>query len=196
MNQQKAIVMRGSPAQVKAADWLLGELDQASGPQTSGSPHEYRLLAADWVTRSGDLVLQVATVTQLKTPQALQEATNLIRGMADIQRCFPVYPRMVLVIRGSDEQISLANWLLKQLDGPGGQGTQEFKVGGAGNQVAQVAYVNAATPQSLQETVNEILSQAKMQRVFPFSQQSAVALRGTADQLSLAQQVIQARNGQ
>ena len=195
VNQQKAIVVRGSAAQVKAVDWLLGELDQ-TGPQTSGSPHEYRLLAADWVTRSGDLVLQVATVTHLKTPQALQEATNLIRGMADIQRCFPVYPRMVLVIRGSDEQISLANWLLQQLDGPGGQGTQEFKVGGPGNQVAQVAYVNAATPQSLQETVNEIQSQAKMQRVFPFSQQRAVALRGTADQLSLAQQVIQSRNGQ
>jgi hypothetical protein len=196
MNQQKAIVMCGSPAQVKAADWLLGELDQVAGPQTNGSPREYRLLAADWVTRSGDLVLQVAAVTHLETPQALQEATNLIRGMADIQRCFPAYPRMVLVIRGSDDQISLANWLLKQLDGPVGQGMQEFKVGGPDNQVAQVAYVNAATPQSLQETVNEITSQAKIQRVFPFNPQRAVALRGTADQLTLAQQVIQSRNGQ
>jgi hypothetical protein len=195
MNLQKAIVMRGSPAQVKAADWLLGELDQATGPQTGGSPHEYRLLAADWVTSSRDLVLQVAAVTHLETPQALQEATNLIRGMADIQRCFPVYPRMVLVIRGSDDQISLANWLLKQLDGPGGQGTQEFNVGGPSNQVAQVAYVNTATPQSLLETVNEIRSRAKMQRVFPFNPQRAVALRGTADQVSLAQQVIQSRNG-
>jgi hypothetical protein len=196
MNQQKAIVMRGSPAQVKAADWLLGELDQPAGPQTSGSTHEYRLLAADWVTRSGDLVLQVAAVTHLGTPQALQEATNLIRGMADIQRCFPIYPRMVLVIRGSDDQISLANWLLKELDGPGGQGTKEFKAVGPGSQVAQVAYVNAATPQSLLETVNEIRSQTKMQHVFPFNPQRALALRGTADQLARAQQVIQSRNGQ
>ena len=141
-------------------------------------------------------MLQVAAVTHLETPQALQEATNLIRGMADIQRSFPVYPRMALVIRGSDDQISLANWLLKQLDGPGGQGMQEFKVGGPGNQVAQVSYVNAATPQSLEETVNEIRSQANMQRVFPFNPQRAVALRGTPDQLTLAQQVIQSRNGQ
>ena len=195
LNQQKAIVMRGSAAQVKAADWLLGELDQPTGPQTSGSQHEYRLVAADWVTRSGDLVLQVAAVTHIETPQALQEATNLIRGMADIQRCFPLYPRMVLVIRGSDDQISLANWLLKQLDGPGGQGTQEFKVGGPGNQVAQVAYVNAATPQSLLDTVNEIRSQTKMPRVFPFNPQRAVAMRGTPDQLAQAQQVIQSRGG-
>jgi hypothetical protein len=196
MNQQKAIVMRGLPAQVKAADWLLGEFDQPAGLQTGGSPHEYRLLAADWVTRSGDLVLQVAAVTRLQTPQALQEATNLIRGMADIQRCFPVYSRMVLVIRGSDDQISLANWLLKELDGPGGQGTKEFKTGGPGSQVAQLAYVNAATPQSLLETVNEIRTQTRMERVFPFNPQRAVALRGTADQLSLAQQVIRSRNGQ
>jgi len=69
--------MCGSRAQVKAADWLLRELDQAAGPQTSGFPHEYRLVAADAVTRSGDLVLQVAAVTHLGTPQALQEATSV-----------------------------------------------------------------------------------------------------------------------
>jgi hypothetical protein len=196
MNQQKAIVMRGSPAQVKAADWLLGELDQPAGPQTSGSPHEYRLLAADWVTMSGDLVLQVAAVTHLETPQALQEATNLIRSVADVQRCYPIYSRRVLVMRADDDQIALVNWLVKLLDGPGRQGTQEFKVGGSGNQVTQVAYVNAATPQSLLDIVNEIRSQTKMQRVFPFNPRKAVALRGTADQLARAQQVIQSRNGQ
>ena len=196
MNQQKAIVMRGSPAQVKAADWLLGELDQPAGPQTSGSPHEYRLPAADVGYQERRLVLKVAAVTHLETPQAFQEATNLIRGVADIQRCFPVYSRMVLVIRGSDDQISLANWLLKELDGPGGQGTKEFKAGGPGSQVTQVAYVNAPTPQSLLETVDQIRSQTQMQRVFPFNPQRAVALRGTADQLARAQQVIQSRNGQ
>ena len=93
--------------------------------------------------------------------------------------------------------MALVNWLLKELDGPGGQGTKEFKLGGAGNQnqMAQVAYVNAGTPEGLQETVNAIRTETKMVRVFPFHAQSAVAMRGTADQLAQAQQVIQSRKG-
>ena len=177
MNQQKAIVMRGLPGQVKAADWLLGVLDQPAGAQSAGAPNQYRLSATDWSMRDG-FVVQVAAVTHLDTPQAIQEATNLIRSLADIQRCFPIYSQRFLVMRADDEQIALVNWLLKVLNGPGGQGTQEFKVDGPGNQLAQVAYVNAATPQSLQETVNEIRTQTKMQRVFPFNPQRAVALRG------------------
>jgi len=195
MNWQKAIVMRGSPDQVKAADWLLGVLDQAAGPRTAGAPHEYRLPAVGWDARSG-LAVQVATVTQLVTPQEMQTTTNLIRSIADIQRFFPIVSRRFLVMRGTDDQTALANWLLKELDGPGGQGTKELKVGGPGNQIAQLAYVNAATPQSLQETVNEIRTATKMQRVFPFDPQKAVAMRGTADQLAQAQQVIQSRRGQ
>jgi hypothetical protein len=195
MSQQKAIVMRGLPEQVKAADWLIGLLDRPAGAQPAGTaPSDYRLPEADWTARSG-LVVRVAPLTHLDTPQAVQEVTNVTRSMADIQRCFPVYSRRLLVMRGDDDQMALVDWLLKQLDGPAGQGTKEFKMGGAGGQMVQVAFVNAATPQSLQETVNTIRTDTKMQRVYPFQTQKAVAMRGTADQLAQAQQVIQSRQG-
>jgi hypothetical protein len=45
------------------------------------------------------------------------------------------------------------------------------------------------------ETVSEIRAETKMSRVFPFTAQRALAMRGTADQLARAQQVIQARIG-
>jgi hypothetical protein len=196
LNQQKAIVMRGLPEQVKAADWLLGVLDQPAGAQTGGAPHQYRLAAADW-NSGGALVVEVAPLTHLDTPQALQQVTNATRSVTDIQRCFPIYSRRSLVMRATEDQIALANRLLKELDGAGGQGTKEFKVGAPGNQVTQVAHVNASTPQSLQETVNEIRNQTKMQRVYPlFDPQRAVILRGTLDQLAQAQQVITSRQGQ
>jgi hypothetical protein len=196
LNQQKAIVMRGLPEQVKAADWLLGALDQPAGAQTGVAPQQYRLPAADWNIRGG-LVVEVAPLMHFDTPQALQEITNATRSVTDIQRCFPINsPHRSLVMRATEDQIALANWLLKELDGPGGPGTKEFKVGGTGNQVTQVAYVNASTPQSLQETVNEIRNQTKLQRVYPlFNPQRAVILRGTLDQLAQAQQVIQSRQG-
>ena len=59
-----------------------------------------------------------------------------------------------------------------------------------------MVYLNAAAPQSLLDTVNEIRSQTQIQRVFPFNPQGAAAFRGTADHLARAQQVIQSRTGQ
>jgi hypothetical protein len=195
MNQQQAFVMRGLPEQVKAADWLLGLLDQPAGGQTGrAAPPDYRLPETAWDARGG-LVVRVAALTHTDTPQAFQEITNVTRSMADIPRCFPVWGRRVLVMRGNDDQMALAKWLLEQFDGPGGQGTSEFKMGGAGSQIVQVAYVNAGTPQSLQELVSAIRTETKMVRVYPYPAQRAVAMRGTADQLAQAQQVIQSRNG-
>jgi hypothetical protein len=196
MNQQKAIVMRGLPGQVKAADWLLSVLDQPADAPTGGAAsRDYRLVPEDWNTRSGELVVRVATLTHVDTPQAIQEVTNVTRSLADIQRCFPINSRRVLVMRGNDDQMALVDWLLKQFDGPAGQGTNEFKMGGAGGQIAQVAYVNAGTLESLLETVSEIRTATSMSRVFGFPMQRSVAMRGTADQLAQAQQVIQSRTG-
>jgi hypothetical protein len=192
MNHQRAIVMRGSPAQVKAADWVLGVLDQPVGSQPAGIPQDYHLSASDWDARSG-LVVQVIPLAHLDTPQGIQELVNVTRSVADIQRFFPVNARRMLVIRGSEDQIVLADWLVKELDAPSGQqGTKEFK---AGNRIAQVAYTNAATPQSLQETINQIRQETKIPRVFPFHLHKAVAMVGTPDQVSLAQQVIHSRQG-
>lgn len=194
VNQQKAIVIRGLPEQVKAADWLLGVLDQPAGAQTAGgATPEYRLTETDWNARGG-LVVRVAALAHLDTPLAIQEVTNVTRGMTDIQRIFPLVSRRVLVMRGTEDQMALADWLLKQFDGPAGQGTHEFRVGGAGSQIALVAYVNAGT-QRLLDTMSEIRTETKMSRVFPFTTQRALTMRGTADQLAQAQQVIESRKG-
>ena len=56
MNQHKAIVMRGFPEQVKAANWLLGVLDQPAGAQAAGVPNQYRLPATDWDILGGVVV--------------------------------------------------------------------------------------------------------------------------------------------
>jgi hypothetical protein len=194
MSQQKAIVMRALPSQVKAADWVLGVLDQpAVAPPGGVAAPNYRLPEEDWDARA-DLAVRVAALTFVDTLQAVQEVANLVRSMADISRCYPLVSRKFLVMRGNDDQVALAGWLLKQLDGPAGLGTNEFKMSGPGNQIAQVAHVNTGTAESLQETVSRIRTETNMSRVFAFPARSAVAMRGTADQLSQAQQAIQARN--
>jgi hypothetical protein len=192
MGQQKAIVLRGPADQVKAADWLLGVLDQPAGVQAAAAGHDYRLAEADWNARGG-LVLRAAFLTNVDTPQALQEITNGIRSMADIQRCYPNFSHRVLVMRGTDEQMALVEWLVNQFNAPAGLDTKEYKVSGTVNQIVQLAHVDVGAPESLSATISEISTKTKMTRVFPLPARSAVAMRGTADQLAQAQQVIQSR---
>jgi hypothetical protein len=196
LGQQKAIVMRGLPEQVQAADWLLGVLDQPDGAQpVSTAPQQYRLAEQSW-NRTGGPVIEVAALTHLDTPQAIQEVTNLTRSITDIQRAFPVFSGRYLVMRAHEDQIALANWLLKELDSTAGQSKNEFQIAGPGNQLAQVIYVNAATPQSLQDMAGAIRAETKMPRVFPFSVRNAVAMRGTSAQLAQAEQTIRSRSAQ
>jgi len=190
MFPQRAIVMRGMPEQVKAADWLLGVLDVPTVGRDSTGP-DYRLTEPAWDRRSG-LVMRVTQLSRLETPQAIQEVVNATRSMSDLQRVFPIQSRKMLVMRGSEEQIALANWLIQELDGAPREGTREFKANGYGDQLTQLAYVKAG---AMQEAVNEIRTATKMQRVYPVNSLGVVAMRGTPDQLAQAAVVIAARKG-
>jgi hypothetical protein len=190
--QQKALILRGALDDVQLADWLVGVMDQPAGVQR-GSSQDYRVSQpSDPRDTRGRGVLAIF-LSHLHTPQEVQETINVARAISDITRCMPVSSRNLLVMRGTDEQIALLNWLLKHLDGPPGQGTIEFNVGGPGSRLVQVAFVNAQPPQRLQETANEIRSETKMLLVFPFNPQKAIVMRGTADQLARAQQIIVAQ---
>jgi len=188
MNQQKAIVMRAMPEQIKAADWLLGVLDRPADA-APGEPQEYRLPEGILDARSG-LLLRAAAITHITTALGIQELVNGTRSMADLQRFFPIQARRFVVMRGSDEQLALAKWLMQEFDGPAGTGTKEYRMGVPGSEIVQVSYVNAA---NLRQTAVEIQQATRMQHVFPFTVTGAIAMRGSAAQLSQAATVIQTK---
>jgi hypothetical protein len=58
----------------------------------------------------------------------------------------------------------------------------------------RVAYLPENTsPQALQETVNAVRTDTRMQRVYPNGMRKAIAMRGTADQISRADLILQER---
>jgi hypothetical protein len=119
----------------------------------------------------------------------------LARSISQVHRFFPVVTQRLIVMRGDADQIALANWVVKQLDGPPGQGVKDYQIGGPDNQAALLAYVNSSSAASLQETVNLVRAQAGTSYAFPFPAQKALAVRGTPDQLAIAKTVIQSRYG-
>ncbi len=181
----QALALRGTADQVAAADWLLRQLNQ-SGPAQDVPPLPLSVPRKE--------LAKVFYVKNTLTPQGVQELVNMTRSIADIQRFFPYPARHAIVARGTSDQLALAAWLLQSLDQPTGQAVSEFRMTDDPNPIVNVVYLaENQPPQSVQEIVNTVRTATQMQRIFGGSLCHAVAMRGTADQVSRAGQLIKER---
>jgi hypothetical protein len=140
--------------------------------------------------------------TYTETLQGYQEIATVMRTIAHIRDVSVDRSTKALALRGTVEQMALAEWLFNELDGPAsGQpipqdsATHEYRVPGSSDDVVKVFHlVHAETAQGLQEIVTAIRTAAHIQRIFPCNAPRALALRGKADQIILAERVIRARD--
>src|ERR1035437_8507023 len=63
-------------------------------------------------------VAKVFYLSNVSTPQELQEIVNAVRSVADIQRFFPYNAQNAIIARGSADQVALAEKILHDLDKP------------------------------------------------------------------------------
>jgi hypothetical protein len=171
----------GAAGQIAIADWLVRQLDLPAKGQFSGV-HEYRPPAGS------DDVIRVFYLTHASTPQELQEIVTTVRSVADIPRVFVYNALKAVAVRGTNQQITLAAWLVDQLNQPANVAAptpHEYKL--SGDDMARVfELTNPRTPQQLQEIVTLIRAIGDIPRLFVCNERRAVALRGTAEQGALA----------
>jgi hypothetical protein len=215
-NAQQAIALRGTAAQVGLVEWLLNALDIPQDGLPAATQRRqsaiYPYPAPPTVlpsgvrapSREGDTVVRVFYLANTDTPQGVQEIVNTLRTISDIQRMFPYIGSKAVVSRAQAGRDALAEWLLNELDSPAGAQpataqaqdpvTREFQMSGDSSDIVQVLHFQNATAQELQEIANSIRTKLSMQRIFPSSAKSALALRGTASQVALVGQLIKERN--
>jgi hypothetical protein len=190
------LVVSGTADQIAFAKWLISELDKpTTGPvPVNSAEHEYHLPG------SGDEIVRVFYLAHSETQQNLQEVMTLIRAIENIGRLFPYPAQRALTVRGTAAQISLAAWLVNELDKPAGaqtsapQGPREYRMPGGGDEVVRLFYVpSARTPQELQDVLAAVRTATNARRMFINSAQRALAVRGTAEQIATAERVINAR---
>jgi hypothetical protein len=188
-----AIVARGTPADIDTSEWLLTELDRPAEALPPG--HVEHAVPND--SRYG--LAQIYVFKNVATPQALQEAVNGTRSLADIQRCFPYNSHKVLAMRGSLDQIAFADWTLDLLDRPASAPADatvheyKYNTGYARDTgtIARVFFLNPEqSPLRLMQTLNEVRTATSIQRMYPNNQAKAIMMRGTGDQISRAEQML------
>ena len=175
------VAVEGTAGQIAMADWLVRQMDQpADGPFSR--VYEYRPPAGS------DDVVRIFYLTQAAAPETRQEVITTIRTVVNIRRVSVYNAMRAVVLRGTNQQILLAAWLVDQLNQPAHVAApepHEYRL--PGDDVARVFELTyPRTPQQLQEIATILRSIGNIRRLVVCDEQRSVALRGTAEQVALA----------
>lgn len=198
---QKTLALGGTVEQAALAEWLVSELDKPTGAQSSIAPganplpHEYRMPG------SRDDVVRVFYVRHAGTPENLQELVTAVRSIGDIPRLFVYHAQEAVVLRGTAEQLALAEWLVHELDRPPAAPSpnprnphpvpHEYRIPGGDGEMVRAFYLFDAGPQDLGKAAAAVRSATGVRAVFVNTAQRAVVMRGTAGQIAVAERLIQ-----
>jgi hypothetical protein len=192
-NAPRAVAFRGTADQMALAEWMFNELNKPVSERTAA--HLYRMPG------TGDDIVRLFYLTNTTTVQEFQEVATLVRSIGDIRLLFTYNAPKAVALRGTSDQGALTEWLLHELDKPAdwrkqAQGspdsaTREYRMPGSNEGIVHVHYLtDIATVQRFQQIVTSVRKASNIRRAFTYNSPRAVAFRGTADQIALADRLI------
>jgi hypothetical protein len=180
-NDQKRVTIHATAPQIAMAEWLFNELD--SPIAQPALPHEYRPQGAS------DDVVRVFYLITAPTTQDFQEISTLVRTISDIRRVFTYNARNALMVRGTEAQIALADWLVTEIVPEPPSTTHQREMAGGDDVVRVLRLPHTETVQDFQKAATQIRQATQIKMVFTYNRLRAAAFRGTADQIAMAERM-------
>jgi hypothetical protein len=181
----KTLTVDGTSTQIAVAAWLFSELDQPA--PSNRATQEYSPAG------SVNDVIRIFYQTHIQGPQNFQEIVNAVRTIPEMTKIFPYFGQNAVVMRGTDSEAAMTEWLFHQLDVPAGvqpfqnPSAHQYASPGAANDQVQVLYLtHSMSPQNMQQIVNTIRVIPQLSKVFPCTSTGAVSVRGPTATIALA----------
>jgi hypothetical protein len=136
---------------------------------------------------------RVFHLTNSTSAGSLQEIVVTMRTVAQIQQVSADTNVADITVKGTADQIALAEWLVPKLDvSPNSTpGPQSYRVAGNSDDVVELfELANASTIQTLQEVLTTLRTVADIAKVYQLSGPRIIILRGNARQIALAEFLI------
>ncbi len=195
-NAPRALAVRGTADQVAATEWMVREMDQPASAKRTDS-REYQMID---LGKRGSTAVRVFYLPYASTVQQFQEVATLVRTIGEIRQVFTYNTPRALAVRGTPDQVALADWMVHELGKPVTAETVASTtytypdVYHDRENLVRVFYVkDAATVQVFQQVATQIRATTKMRKVFTYNETRALAVRGTAEQVAMAEQMLMDR---
>ena len=195
LNVSRALAVRGTADQIAAAAFMVNQLNQPASAKKTDSPMHQMIDTGN----HGETDVRVFYLPYTSTIQQFQEVATLVRYISEIRRVFTYNAAKALVVRGTADQLALTDWMVHELAKPVDPATlasQMYTMASdpqAGNLVRVFYVKDAPTPALVQQVATQIRTATLIRRVFTYSATNAMAVRGTAAQLAMVDQMLQDR---
>jgi len=190
-NELKSVTVRGTPNEIHLAEWLVAALDSPATQVQEYRPPE----------NISDDRLRVFHLTYAQNPRDLQEMATLIRSLADAQYIFIYTPSKALALRGNSWRISLAEWLIGELnqppDTPPPAGLREYRLPSVSDirppadVFVRIFYTSARTTEALTGVLGGMRSAVNgLGRAYINTARRAVVVRASREKIMAAEQAL------
>jgi hypothetical protein len=185
--EARTMKIEGSPEQIAAAEWVFLELDRPAGAPAPDSARVYKM-----PDPKNEGHIRVFALAQTLSVQNVQELATAVRAIAEVRRLFTYSEPRIIVVRGTEEQVAAADWLLQQLDTPAKPGfavpRERPMTDARGEGYFRIFYPRSVqTVQQLQELATCTRALVEIRRLFTYSRKAAIIARGTEEELKLAE---------
>ncbi|MBI4904526.1 MAG: hypothetical protein HY820_12870 [Acidobacteria bacterium] len=185
----KSVSVNAAEEQVRLFLWLARELNQPPNADRNG-PMQAVLDKREISMGDNDLV-RVFYFPAGISQTDLQEQATLIRAMGEMRRLFIYHPLRLIAVRGTPEQITLAEWLIARLNSGDKRESAEMRLA-APDDVVRVVYAKPSlTPAALQTLATHARGETRIRRIFTFNAGRVIAARGTPEQVMRVGQIVE-----
>lgn len=163
----------------------------------------WSILFAAWgSTGAAQTVEKKLPLANIVTPGAIQDLGSVLTVMPDVRRVSYDSATKSMVVRGSAGQISLAEWLVQQLDRPAGGPSAERQKPGVfeyhppaghddGDNAVRVFHMTHTDTQTLEEVLTVMRFGADIDHAMAFIAGGDVVVRAAPQRVAMAEWVVQ-----
>lgn len=182
--------VRGPKELLPTAEWVMAQVDRERPAGQAAS--EVHTMAPQ---PHGEDRVRVFHLAYARNAQALQEAATVVRTLSEIRRVMVYNPTGALAIRGSEEQLRFAEWLLGELDREPGKarttGEEFLTRDRLFEYPVRVVVLPGMSQQRLQEVATEVRKKSRRGWLFTYSPLPAIAVRTTAEEMPVAMKALE-----
>lgn len=137
--------------------------------------------------------VRIFRLAHVNSAHSYNEVINAVRTIPEITRAFPYSSTWSIAVRGTQNQVDAAEWLAKQLDQPApspGQPRAERQLHTSDShdpELRVLYFAHVAALPGRQEVTNALRVIPELTKVFPMNDIAAIAVRGSADRVRLAE---------
>ncbi|HVY94747.1 MAG TPA: KH domain-containing protein [Bryobacteraceae bacterium] len=180
--QGPTVTVQGSPEGISLARYIVGALDTAAANAATEPEFSY-------TDAKGER--KVARAIHSESEQAQRSMFQVSQNLYTLtgKRPAMVAANSMIVVRGSSDDLALAEWILHVLDRPDPSVPSEFPVAGEADTL-RAFYPSFMDSVQMFATVRTLRDQLQIRRAAQFDAPATIIVRGTADQIARAGELI------